>query len=75
LKIESIKEDDYDLGNQFQFRALDLVFSILTTGSNKVNNLGGINISSSEINKQKTDFAKKYNDLYTADETEALSNN
>jgi hypothetical protein len=61
LKEESAKEEENDLGNQFKFSALDLVLAngTMTTGANCGDDLGSINISSSEINKPKAEFTKK----------------
>lgn len=61
--------------NQFKYKVLYLVSTdkISRTGSNYSNKVGTINISSSEINKPKIDFAKKYRNLYTRKENETLS--
>jgi hypothetical protein len=40
----------------------------MAIGTNHGNNLGSINISSSEINKLKAEFTKKYSNLYTTEE-------
>jgi hypothetical protein len=74
LKEGGAVEDNNELGNQFKFGALDLVLAsgTLTTGENRGDNLGSINISSSEINKPKAEFTRKCSNLYTAEETEQL---
>jgi hypothetical protein len=76
LKEGGANDDEKDLGNQFKFGALDLVLtnSTMATGANCRNDLGSINISSSEINKPKAEFAKKCSELYMAEETELLGN-
>jgi hypothetical protein len=76
LKERGANDDEKELGNQFKFGALDLVLAnnTITTGAKRGDDLGSINISSSQINKPKAEFIKKCSELNTAEEMELLGN-